>query len=291
MSEMIKNWQYQHMSSFSKKNIFNFRLIGLFLFFCSCSHAKQNVQVLANAHAHNDYEHERPLLDALDNGFISVEVDVYSIDNQLWVSHEKPDTLDLKRTLEALYLLPLSERIKEKKGYVYDDYDDFFYLMIDIKTPAEKSYSVLREILSKYEDIISVVTDSGDQNKPVKIFITGFHGRPFNQILADSIKYGGIDGRPNELGMGISKAHMPVISQNYNKYLSWNGIDGQPDSKELDKLVQLINQTHAEDKKLRLWAAPDNEKVWSLLRRLGVDLLNTDKLQELRYFLLAQPRN
>lgn len=32
---------------------------------------------LDRAHAHNDYEHARPLIDALERGFGSVEADVY----------------------------------------------------------------------------------------------------------------------------------------------------------------------------------------------------------------------
>ena len=32
---------------------------------------------LIHAHAHNDYQHKRPLLDALDHDFCSVEADVY----------------------------------------------------------------------------------------------------------------------------------------------------------------------------------------------------------------------
>jgi hypothetical protein len=42
---------------------------------------------LANAHAHNDYEHKRPLFDALDNGFTSVEADVFLVDGKLLVGH------------------------------------------------------------------------------------------------------------------------------------------------------------------------------------------------------------
>ena len=38
---------------------------------------------LANAHAHNDYEHERPLLDALDQGFTSIEADVFLVEGQV----------------------------------------------------------------------------------------------------------------------------------------------------------------------------------------------------------------
>lgn len=45
---------------------------------------------LEKAHAHNDYEHERPLFDALSHGFTSVEVDVHLVDGKLYVSHNHP---------------------------------------------------------------------------------------------------------------------------------------------------------------------------------------------------------
>ncbi len=32
---------------------------------------------LSQAHAHDDYEHDRPLLDALEHGFTSVEADIW----------------------------------------------------------------------------------------------------------------------------------------------------------------------------------------------------------------------
>src|SRR5207237_4622701 len=38
---------------------------------------------LIHAHAHNDYEHTRPLLDALDHGFCSVEADIHLVDGKL----------------------------------------------------------------------------------------------------------------------------------------------------------------------------------------------------------------
>ena len=40
---------------------------------------------LIHAHAHDDYEHTRPLLDALDHGFCSVEADIYLVDGKLLV--------------------------------------------------------------------------------------------------------------------------------------------------------------------------------------------------------------
>src|SRR5689334_16577983 len=67
---------------------------------------------LVRAHAHNDYEHKRPLFDALEQGFCSVEADVYLIEGRLLVAH---NPLDLKpeRSLQALYLEPLKRRVAE----------------------------------------------------------------------------------------------------------------------------------------------------------------------------------
>jgi len=69
---------------------------------------------LVNAHAHNDYEHARPLLDALDRGFCSVEADVWLVDGQLLVAHDRGKAKP-GRTLQALYLDPLRARDDFKK--------------------------------------------------------------------------------------------------------------------------------------------------------------------------------
>jgi len=61
---------------------------------------------LARAHAHNDYLHPRPLLDALDHGFTSVEADVWIVNGALLVAHDQRDVMP-ERTLRALYLEPL----------------------------------------------------------------------------------------------------------------------------------------------------------------------------------------
>src|SRR5690242_5509037 len=57
----------------------------------SVSGADAAIIPLTRAHAHNDYEHTRPLLDALDQGFCSVEADVWLIDGELRVAHDERD--------------------------------------------------------------------------------------------------------------------------------------------------------------------------------------------------------
>ncbi len=92
----------------------------------------ERVVPLRNAHAHNDYEHKRPLFDALDRGFCSVEADIFLSDNQLLVGHTKSD-LKAERTLQKLYLDPLRTRIKENGGRVYRDGPAVFLLIDGVK--------------------------------------------------------------------------------------------------------------------------------------------------------------
>src|SRR6266849_514163 len=93
---------------------------------------------LTRVHAHNDYEHKRPLFDALDQGFCSVEADIYLVDGKLLVAHDR-DKVRPERTLQALYLDPLRERVKKNHGRVYSDGPEFT-LLIDLKSDWRKIY-------------------------------------------------------------------------------------------------------------------------------------------------------
>src|SRR4030095_11776928 len=94
------------------------RLAGLSLAFACLLATAAEPTPLLNAHAHNDYEHTRPLLDALDRGFCSIEGDVWLIGGQLLVAHDRGKTKP-GRTLQALYLDPLQARVKQNGGRVY----------------------------------------------------------------------------------------------------------------------------------------------------------------------------
>jgi glycerophosphoryl diester phosphodiesterase len=77
---------------------------------------------------------------------------------------------------------------------------------------------------------------------------------------------------------------MPIISDSYYNHFKWRG-QGEMPADEKAKLLDLVKRVHAEGKKLRFWASPENEQVWQTLRSAGVDLINTDRLEELRKFL------
>jgi hypothetical protein len=159
--------------------------------------------------------------------------------------------------------------------------------MIDVKSNRDLTYAVLKTQLKEFSSILSTVRDSGEtSDKPVKVFISG--NRPLlSDVLKDSIALVALDGLPENLGLGISTALMPVVSTNYFTLLSWHG-KGNLDPMELKGLQSFIQKAHKEGKKVRLWGAPDTEAVWAFLLDQGVDLINTDRLPELKDFLLKR---
>ncbi len=242
----------------------------------------QEIEII-KGHAHNDYENKKPLFDAIENGFTSVEADVHLINDKLYVSHDFPKELNPSLTLETLYLNPLKDHILKNNGSIYPNYSGTFYLMIDVKSSAKPSYDKLKKILSNYLSIISI-TEHGEERKgPVNIFISG--NRSIRNILDDEPKLVGIDGKPKELKKNIPAAIMPVISDKYSKVLSWNGY-GKINEREKNKLRMLVQKAHAQNKIVRLWGAPDNENVWRFLLDNGVDLINTDRIIDFRTFIL-----
>ncbi|GJM35737.1 MAG: hypothetical protein DHS20C18_47380 [Saprospiraceae bacterium] len=232
-------------------------------------------------HAHNDYENKHPLYDALDNGFISIEADVHLIDDQLYVAHNRPKNPTPALTLEAMYLNPLKKYIQENNGFVYPNYSGPFYLMIDIKTAGKPTYEKLKSILANYTSILSTYQHGEAKAGPVKVLISG--NRPIADILNDDPKLVALDGRPKDLDNNIPASFMPVVSDNYKHILSWTG-EGQIKDTERQKLKELVTNTHAQGKQLRLWASPDNPTVWKFLLDNGVDLINTDLVEGFRRY-------
>jgi hypothetical protein len=228
-----------------------------------------------NAHAHNDYEHDRPLKEALQSGFTSVEADVHLHQGKLLVGH----TLVTRHSpsLESLYFIPLDSILKVKGGRIYPNFQDPFYLMIDIKTSGETTYAAIGEVLRNHPSLLCK-----NNHCAVKIFLSG--NRPVETMLKEGYKGIGIDGRPEDLGKGYSAEMMPVISDNYTKWSGWDA-KSAPAAKDLDRIRKLSEEVHNEGKRLRLWAIPDNETAWKALQEAGVDIINTDHLKELDAFL------
>jgi hypothetical protein len=239
---------------------------------------------LPRAHAHNDYEHTRPLLDALDCGFCSVEADVWLVKGDLLVAHTPLDWKP-ERTLEKLYLDPLRDRAKANGGTVHKAAGTPFFLMIDVKTDAKETYAALAKVLEKYADLLTVTRDGKTEPRAVTVVISG--NRDPKALAEQKVRYAALDGRPADLN-GDAPAHLvPWVSESWKVLFKWDGTGAMPDA-ERTKLRALVAKAHKQGRKVRFWATPEKEAVWKELLAADVDFLNTDKLKELEKFFREQ---
>lgn len=230
---------------------------------------------LARAHAHNDYEHPRPLRDALAHGFTSVEADIYLVDGELLVGHDPADLVP-GRTLQSLYLDPLARRHRWP-----------VQLLVDIKNTGAATYTALDRVLRRYRGMLTSYHHGRVRPGAVTVVISG--DRPRELMAAQRVRYAFYDGRSADLGTGVPASFMPLISDNWNNLFTWQGVGPMP-AAERTRLRQFVRAAHADRQRVRFWATPDapgaaREAVWRELVAADVDHLNTDDLAGLEAFL------
>lgn len=241
------------------------------------------VAPLPRAHAHNDYEHPRPLLDALDQGFTSVEADVHLVDGRLLVAHDR-EQVRPDRTLEALYLDPLAERVRTNGGTVYDRTVPFT-LWVDIKADPEGSYAALRPLLERHQALLTRFTDTHRTPGAITVILSG--ARPTATVRAEPVRLCGLDGRLPDLDANPSPFLFPVVSDSWRPNFPWFRDQHLPEA-DRRRLRDLVRRAHEQGRQIRFWGVQDEPFAWRELRDAGVDLINTDRLAELRAFL-TQP--
>jgi len=234
---------------------------------------------VSRGHAHNDYLHQRPLLDALTNGFTSVEADVFQADNDLLLGHDRSQ-LRTGRTLITLYLKPLVERLRTA-GDETERNSDTFYLLVDFKTDGAKAYTLLKEQLKPYHSMLTEFSNTSTKFNAITIIITG--NCPISTIAREKRRWVACDGRVSDLDRKPNKHLMPWISDNWRRHFKWNG-KGKMPAAEQTKLKSLVQKAHKSAQLIRFWAAPDTYASWATQQEACVDLINTDRLKDFGRF-------
>src|SRR2546428_7586917 len=189
-------------------------------------------------HAHNDYEHEHPLFDALHYGFVSVEADVYLVGKDLRVAHDPVADWSKVPTLQDAYLTPLRDLKKRRNnGGIYGDGTPIL-LLVDIKTEAGPTYARLHEVLADYQaaspGLFTTYTTEGSERYKVTpgavtVIVTG--NRPREAMKRQKTRIAGYDGRLADVGPDVnpddSPGFTPLVSDNWNTAfkgeLAWDG--------------------------------------------------------------------
>lgn len=229
-------------------------------------------------HAHNDYEHTRPLLDALEQKFESVEADIWLDGNgtDIGISH---NGAPFKGTLKALYLDPLAQRVADNGGSVHGD-GKTFYLWLDFKDGSSAIQDLVATQLAGYA-FLTRFDDSGvSQQGAVTVFLTGdakakkalvdrAAPRPYAR---DSNDYSPMDP--------AADGKWATYAVNYFSFMQWTG-DGEIPRAQMRQLENLVNGAHATGRSIRIYASPDSNAYWQAAKAAHVDFINTDKLAEL----------
>lgn len=238
----------------------------------------QERYTVANLHSHNDYEKPFPFTEAWNNGYGSIEADIFLDKGRLIVAH---DTVQMKRgrTLDSLYLDPLALRIRQNQGFPYADHNRRLQLLIDIKRDSVEAMKVLTEKLRAYPDII--------QCNMLQVVITG--NRPPVTTWADYPSFIWFDGELYRDYPPAAMSRIVMMSDDFKTYAGWNGkgIFTAEESKRLDSICAKARRFQ---KKIRFWNAPDNLNAWYAFMRLGVDYINTDKTAAAASFMRQLPK-
>ncbi|MGN0065915.1 MAG: glycerophosphodiester phosphodiesterase family protein [Nocardioides sp.] len=236
---------------------------------------------LPRAHAHNDYEHTRPLLDALDAGFTSVEADIFLRDGELYVAHEATQ-IRPERTLEALYLAPLEAQVENGtvRGRGLP-----FQLLVDIKDDGLATYQALETALAAHPGLFSQYAPTRT-TAPVDVVVSG--SSPLAHMQAQQTRWIGYDGSPAQSGT-LAPDLMPLVSQSWALSGMWSGSLPMT-AAEQQRVVDLVTRAHQGGHRIRFWLTNDwsvrqRNAIWTALHDLGYDHLNADDLDGLATFM------
>lgn len=231
------------------------------------------------AHSHNDYEQDRPLLDALDQGFYSVEADIFFDGGRLSVAHSRWGRF--KGTLQKLYLEPLQARV-EALGSVHGDGLPFT-LWVELKEGSREMIDALHALLEQYPMLtrfqdgetipgkVTVVLTGDARGK--EDFVTRF---PRRNAVRDSNDYSPDDPPANG---GWRYYALP-----WSRYLS-SSSTGSLDDEQHARLACIVANAHASGREVRFYGVPNHPDAWNVALEFGVDFINTDDLSGLRSFL------
>jgi alkaline phosphatase len=161
------------------------------------------------------------------------------------------------------------------------DHQRKLILLVDIKDDYKISLPLLVKELSSLNKFLS------DQSKQrqLTVVISGNRPRPDEYInypafifFDDDLK---LSHSPNEW------KRVGLVSLPLYRIKRWNGKD-KFDAADSVNLKNLIDSVHQAGKPIRFWAAPDTELSWQMQMNVKVDLIGTDKINELAEFIRRQ---
>ncbi|WP_214072157.1 hypothetical protein [Mucilaginibacter sp. dw_454] len=233
-------------------------------------------------HSHNDYANNTPFYKAYNNGFNSIEADIFLVDGTLLVSHSDkylfPD-----RTLKGMYIDPIAYALRR-------DTTRRLNLLIDVKADYKK---ILPALVKELKPLSAYLMSPENPTGRLKILISGnrpqpgdYKDYPTTLWFDDDLIYPHTPAQWDRVGQ---------VSLNFENWSKWKGQGAiaEADRKRLQKTVDSVH-THT-GKLVRFWGAPDTQESWDTQVAFGADIIGTDRIEQLSTYLgeksLRKPTN
>lgn len=236
-------------------------------------HALLALAAIWGIHSHNDYAQPRPFYAAWESRAASIEADVYLVDGNLQVGHDRKD-LKPERNLRRMYLEPLKKELARDPRSVI--------LLVDIKEEDEKVLPELVRELKPLQKYLTVVKNG--KLMPNRLTVIASGDRPVAAITALNPRTVFVDGRlENDQPVPTDPLVAPLISDDWTGLFKWHRGTGisLPDQA---RLAEIVYRVHRNGQILRFWGAPDGDEFYPILANAGVDLIGTDRLGQLAAF-------
>lgn len=240
--------------------------------------AQPTTYTVSNAHSHNDYEQKVPFWLAYNEGFGSIEADIFLRHDSLIVAHSEKE-LVLRRTLEAFYLDNLLACVRKNGGRPYSNATAPLQVLIDIKTDSIHTLARLVEVLEKYPELTG--------NPAIRFVITG--NRPAARLFPTYPSWIWFDGVLSDQYSKEELERIAMLSDDFSTYSKWKGNGNIPPG-DWTLLQEAVKKAHQWKKTVRFWDAPDFIDAWNMFMQLQVDFINTDHIAALSDFLRHHPK-
>jgi hypothetical protein len=260
---------------------------------------------IRRGHSHNDYFQDQPLDSAIEHGLKSIEVDVFPRNDELLVAHTVFE-LDSEKRIDNLYLEPILAMLKRSGSatsepgatetqnhrpfplprqrrsspamdsdsieFLVPPESDSLTLLIDFKGDAEKSVSLLHQVLAPLQPYLSSVDKNGEFRRgKVTVLISGNRPKEDQLTLSSGERFLFIDGRQHDIRTRTDTTLVPLVS------IPWRSLHlSRALGRGEQHMRHLADEAHAQGKLLRIWGAPNREGLWRQMMNSNVDLLSID---------------
>lgn len=257
-------------------------------------------------HSHNDYWRDTPFWSALSVGAVSIEADVFLINDTLYIGHEIA-ALTESRTLRSLYIDPILTVLNRTNpstpftsafssstpnGLFDTSSSQTLYLFIDLKTPGSTTFPAVISALAPLREAGYLTTFNGTSVNEGPITIIGTGSTPLDQVQGVSPRDYFYDANLAFLSTTLSNITAdvsPIASAQFSRFIG--EIDGTEfNSTQLETLREHVSYAASKGIVGRYWDTPawpvsTRNAVWRTLITEGVGLLNADELGDAAGFV------